>query len=1028
MIINSSIINANPGEVGTPTIVQNTLPNTYRRVLGFTLNNNAYWKIDGVTLNGNDTVRISFSISASCNVFGCYSSASATNNFSLYATTTSGSKYLRYGNGTYLSYFSSSNLNRRFDVVMSGTGTSGMPTDASWTQLSFTGTESFCIGSTSTTATSSKLVGSIYDDVAVDGKFYGIPCERISDNKLGYYDVISETFFQPTGSGVVSLGYDAAITLSPVVTNTTGYITGGTIEGNPTTISASDLVSGTKNLTNTSVTDVTNYANAQIVDSNLTAANIANGVTVLGIVGTHQGGITPTGTIQVSSTDSSNPDDVTNYAGAYVAAGTAGTPTATKGTVNNHQVSVTPSVTNTTGYIMGGTKTGTAITVSASELVSGTKNLTNTSVTDVTNYANAQVVDANLTAANIANGVTVLGIVGTHQGGITPTGTIQVSSTDSSNPDDVTNYAGAYVAAGTAGTPTATKGAVNNHSISVTPSVTNTTGYITGSTKTGTPVSVSASELVSGTLNITNTSAANVTNYASAQVVDSNLTAGNIKKDVSILGVVGTYEGTGGAALVTETENAQGGITQEISVVDVLHVGSKTITQNGTYDPADDNYDAYSSVTVNVSGGGGTMQSKSITLGSAMPSTTTPDTGYNGLSSVSYSLDTSVVNAGNIKTGSSILGVSGTFTSDANATASDILSGKTAYVNGVKITGTGGGSGITQYITFTATVANTKVSIVQTGTSYGTWTFKYSTDNTNWNNYTVGTDITISAIGDYVSFAGIDNYATVQDTSNYKKFSVSAGGANVSGTLAGFYGQNGNYAGEYAYYYLFYNQTRIYDISNLIMPSGSIHSYALYSCFRGCTQLETPCTLPATVLATYAYAYMFFGCTKLTSCPALPATTLGTYCYAGMFRGCTTLTTTMSSLPAMTMKNYAYNYMFYGCTALETHCPLPATTLATSCYEYMFSGCSALETIASLPATRLANNCYKYMYFSAVKIKVSETQTGDYQNAWRIPTSGTGSTGSNWNVGMISSTGGTFTSDPSVNTTYYTSNTVVAPT
>ena len=113
--------------------------------------------------------------------------------------------------------------------------------------------------------------------------------------------------------------------------------------------------------------------------------------------------------------------------------------------------------------------------------------------------------------------------------------------------------------------------------------------------------------MVSGTLNITNTSAANVTNYASAQVVDSNLTAGNIKKDVSILGVVGTYEGTGGAALVTETENAQGGITQEISVVDVLHVGSKTITQNGTYDPADDNYDAYSSVTVNVSGGGGTM-------------------------------------------------------------------------------------------------------------------------------------------------------------------------------------------------------------------------------------------------------------------------------------------------------------------------------------------------------------------------------------------------------------------------------------
>lgn len=147
-----------------------------------------------------------------------------------------------------------------------------------------------------------------------------------------------------------------------------------------------------------------------------------------------------------------------------VSTGSEGTPTATKGTVSNHSVSVTPSVTNTTGYITGSTKTGTAVTVSASELVSGTYTVT------------------------------------------------------SAGTKDVTNYASASIASGTEGTPSATKGTVSNHSVSVTPSVTNVAGWISGGTKTGTAVTVSASELVSGSQTISQNGTVDVTNLASVTV------------------------------------------------------------------------------------------------------------------------------------------------------------------------------------------------------------------------------------------------------------------------------------------------------------------------------------------------------------------------------------------------------------------------------------------------------------------------------------------------------------------------------
>ena len=186
------------------------LPSDYKRVIGFKCANNAMWEITDFYLKGSDTVRLSFSVLAACNVFGCYQGTEATDNYDLYVSTSEGAKYFRYGNGVYASYWSADNLGNRFNVVFTPTGSSGMPEDSTWTAKTFTAANDMLIGSTTTTGTSSKMRGNFYGNIEVDGRLKLIPCERIADNVLGYYDTYSKTFYEPYPGfdGAESLGYE----------------------------------------------------------------------------------------------------------------------------------------------------------------------------------------------------------------------------------------------------------------------------------------------------------------------------------------------------------------------------------------------------------------------------------------------------------------------------------------------------------------------------------------------------------------------------------------------------------------------------------------------------------------------------------------------------------------------------------------------------------------------------------------------------------------------------------------------------
>ena len=112
--------------------------------------------------------------------------------------------------------------------------------------------------------------------------------------------------------------------------------------------------------------------------------------------------------------------------------------------------------------------------------------------------------------------------------------------------------------------------------MSVTPKVTNITGYITGGTKTGTPVTVSASELVSGTKTISSSGTTNVTNYASASVA-----SGSARTPATTITANPTIS-VSASGLITASISKTQGVTPTVSAGYVVTGTSGTITVNGS--------------------------------------------------------------------------------------------------------------------------------------------------------------------------------------------------------------------------------------------------------------------------------------------------------------------------------------------------------------------------------------------------------------------------------------------------------------
>ena len=331
----------------------------------------------------------------------------------------------------------------------------------------------------------------------------------------------------------------------------------------------------------------------------------------------------------------------------------------------------------------------------------------------------------------------------------------------------------------------------------------------------------------------------------------------------------------------------------------------------------------------------------------------------------------------------------------------------------------------TPYLTFKS--PNSFTLAVYDATKHWDGTLEYSTDASTWSTWDGTTTLSSATKGssNVLYLRGTGNTVIAGSSEQYKW--VLTGSdikciGNIENLLDYATVESGNHPtmSRYCYYYMFKGCTSLTQAPAL--PATTLADYCYDGMFNDCTSLTHAPALPATTLANNCYSWMFYGCTSLTQAPSLPATTLSLSCYTAMFYGCTSLTKA-PELPATTASSRCYSNMFYGCTSLTQAPALPATTLLSYCYNGMFKGCTRLTQAPALPATKLANYCYQNMFNGCSALKLSATYTGEYTQEYRIPSSGTGTTGTDSLTGMFASTGGTFKGTPEINTTYYLSNT-----
>lgn len=280
------------------------------------------------------------------------------------------------------------------------------------------------------------------------------------------------------------------------------------------------------------------------------------------------------------------------------------------------------------------------------------------------------------------------------------------------------------------------------------------------------------------------------------------------------------------------------------------------------------------------------------------------------------------------------------------------------------------------YITFSSPSAFTINHIVNQKTWNGT--MYYSTDAKIWNVWD-GTTTLSSNSENKLYFRGINNTVLGKFVDNYYRASWVLTGENIS--------CEGN-------------------LGNLLD-------------FRDVASGRT------VTMSKWGISYLFQKQSALISAPELPdVKRIPDSAYESLFMG-----TSISKAPniyATTIIDSGCSFMFKDCVNLELPPIIAATSMGQNACNGMFSGCTALKALPRLYPKTYVHGEFEYMFENCSNIKISETKTGEYANEYSIPITKDGTKAGDYSFSrMFYGTGGTFVGNPTLNTTYYTSNEVI---